>query len=280
MGAGSKNTSDNPLEPYQIANSGRCWWCGDVATTSEHKFKHSDLRRVAGESKHASNVYKFSETYNGLLRSLNKGSQVRWGKNLCAQCNNATSQPFDRAYDRFVEYLLDSFEVLYQRRGVDWTDIFGDEWQQGVHDLSRYLVKQFCCMMATKNLAVPSEAIEFLNGSHHEGPVNVLIWRDWKFIHLLRNADKYQLPSDVFQDFYGLPPTKAYIDPEDETELTGADYCLRIGYVMFTVTWRAKTESVSMHDVQRIKMPLINGDRKSRREWKAFMRSVPSSESE
>ncbi len=54
-------------------------------------------------------------------------------------------------------------------------------------------------------------------------------------------------------------PTSAHYlgRPENEAELTGADYFLRVGYVMLTVTWRAATDSVSMHDVQRIKMPLI-----------------------
>lgn len=27
---------------------GRCWWCGDPATTGEHKFKRSDLKRSFG----------------------------------------------------------------------------------------------------------------------------------------------------------------------------------------------------------------------------------------
>lgn len=264
----------DPLEPYKVASSGQCWWCGDTATTSEHKFKHSDLRRVAGEGNHAGNVYKSSETFNGLLRSLNKGSQVRWGKNLCAQCNNATSQPFDFAYDRFIEYALASFDSLHRSEGVDWKEVFGTDWWQSVYDLSRYLVKQFCCMMATKALPVPPEAIEFLNSSRHVGPINVLIWRDWRFIQLLNNSQKIKLSKKAIQDFYGLPQTEAYIDPENGGRLSGADYALRVGYLMFTVTWRAESESVSIHDVQRMKMPLLNADRESRKEWKALMRNL------
>lgn len=264
-----------PLDAFRVADDGKCWWCGSTADTSEHKFKRSDLKRVAGPGNLASNVYKFSETWTRELHSLDKGTQVRWSKNLCKECNNSRSQPFDLAYDRFVQFLVDNPNQMETYRGVDWSVIYGTAWQAEVLNLSRYLAKQFGCMMATENLPVPHAVIDFLNGSMHEGSLIILIYRDLRMIQLRKQMLSENPTSDAAMTFIGLPPTQAYLN---DGELAGADYALRLGYLMFTVEWRAGVDSVSIHDVQRIKMPLLNSDWRSRLAWRRFLRQQKNSD--
>lgn len=260
-----QGANPDPLEEFKIDYQGKCWWCGNVADSTEHKYKHSDLRQIADPDGNPRSVYKVGQTFTGSLRSLRKGGEIRWSQNLCARCNNAISQPFDRAYDRFVEYVLSSGSTLHKRQGIDWEDVFGESWGKDVTNLSRYFVKQFGCMMATKSLPVPQDAIEFLNGAAHMGPVVVLIYRDWHFIYSYEVMKQEDPNDDSMLYFIGLPDNLAYTSPEDRTKITGADFSQRIGYILITVQWRAGVESVSMHDVKRISMPLINGDQESRK---------------
>ena len=54
-----------------------------------------------------SNVFKKSPDFEGTLRSIKKGAQVRWRRNLCANCNNAKSQSFDLACAVFEAFLVE-----------------------------------------------------------------------------------------------------------------------------------------------------------------------------
>jgi hypothetical protein len=262
---------DRSFDRFRVPDTGLCWWCGNPADSAEHKFKASDLRRIAGPTEEAGNVYNSSGHHQRGLNSLRKGPQIRWGQNLCKRCNNQTSQPFDRAYDKFVEFMLAHFDAVHRHRGIDWTDIYGQGWQQGVRHLSCYLVKQFGCMMATAKLPVPQDAIDFLDGTPHVGSILVLPFRDWRAIELHKLTLKDDSSGDGMEPFIGLPATHFY---ETEGRLSGADYVLRLGYLVLRVEWRDGAESVSMHDERRISMPLLNADRPSRREWRRMTTPV------
>lgn len=121
------------------------------------------LKRVAtlDGKRDLDSLYKFSDQHRGPLRTLKRGDEVQWGKNLCAPCNKARSQPFDLAYDKFVQFMLDHGGELHRCHVLDWADVFGAAWEDGARNLSRYFVKQFACMMATERLDVPRDAIDF-----------------------------------------------------------------------------------------------------------------------
>ncbi len=159
---------DPTLDDFRLPSSDRCWWCGDVATTEEHRIKHSTLRRVAQSEEgkvHPGNVFKKSSDFEGALHSIKKGAQVRWRKNLCANCNNARSQPFDLAYDLFEAYLVDHMDDMMRWKSLDWPAVYGSDWEEKARDLARYFAKQVGCMLATQRLPVPQELVAFLNGA-------------------------------------------------------------------------------------------------------------------
>lgn len=264
--------ADVGIARFQIPHAGVCWWCGNVADSAEHKFKASDLRKIAGAStRRPEDVYKSSSSFQGALRSLNKGSQIKWGKNLCQRCNNETSQPFDLAYDQFVDYLLGNFETLYKSKGLDWADIYGVDWQDKARCLSRYLVKQLGCMMATAQLPVPKEVIDFLNGATEVQSILVLPFRNWLSVELHKLMMDSDPDTEGLRTYSHIPETESY---ETDGALSGADYALQRGYIRFTVEWRAGAEATSMHDVQRIRVPFVNVDRPARRQLQKNFRTL------
>jgi hypothetical protein len=173
---------------FGLSPQGNCWWCGGLADSQEHRFKHSSLRRVAG-GKAPRNVFKKSDDYSGELKSISKGSQVRWPKNLCSNCNNARSQPFDYAYDTFEDFLFEHGSEMGGRDQLEWSTIYGRDWAQGAANLARYFGKQMGCMLATQDLPVPGELISFLDGAERCPSACFMLFRNWRGVAADRLCD-------------------------------------------------------------------------------------------
>lgn len=134
-----------------------CWICGDIATTAEHKIKRTDLQRVHGRGK------QFTEAKLNYLRSDDRvvvlqgpdSAHVKYDGVLCAKCNNTRSQPYDRAYDSFIEFTESAREELLARRQFDFERVFGQSWREHQKDLYKYFVKAFGCRLVHAGETVP-----------------------------------------------------------------------------------------------------------------------------
>ncbi|MBS5237545.1 MAG: hypothetical protein KHY75_12855 [Enterococcus faecium] len=264
----SSKYADSALDIYRVPNLGACWWCGNKATTGEHKIKQTDLRRLAYRkgSDQQDDIYRFGESFSGILRSLKKGNTVRWGKNLCANCNNARSQPFDEAYVKFMDFYIQNFNLLYSYKILDWSWVYGRDWQQGAANLARYFAKQFGCMMATEDLPVPQDIINFANGDLRCPSAQFAIWRDHRIIKAHKTFRKSKDPvlKDAMSYFIGLPETMA---GGEGGILKFSQYQCRVGYLGFDVIWEKDTDLPSFHEYERINLPKINSSIRKRVEW-------------
>lgn len=145
----------------------KCWWCGDIATTREHKIKRSVAERLAFRD--AKGRVKFSQNIGGkIIKKViqsSTSSLLKYNKNLCESCNTNKSSAFDKAYDTFFHYIeknecfiRSSLKINMKIVGIDQEDLF------------RYFIKSFCCTIdSTKHinklaLSVPSELVSALNG--------------------------------------------------------------------------------------------------------------------
>lgn len=257
---------DPALDEFRLPPDGKCWWCGAVETTREHKFKASDLRRVATTDgvRDLSALHKWSDFHNGPLRTLKRGDEVQWGLNMCAPCNNARSQPFDMAYDRFVSFLRSNAGALWRRDSLDWAEVYGPDWATGSARLARYFVKQFACMMATQHLPVPDDAVAFLDGDARSRSIKLELWRDHRLIKMAKKELRAGDPDGMIISFMGLPPSHAR---HDGFRLTGAGYQYRMAYMVFDVAWRDGQDLPSFHEQQLIPLPIINARVRDRLAW-------------
>jgi hypothetical protein len=81
-----------------------CWICGNLADSREHKFKRSDVAQSSKTWAPNDQPYYFGE--GGSRRIQGPGSElVKFEKILCHRCNTTRTQPFDRAYERFTEWV-------------------------------------------------------------------------------------------------------------------------------------------------------------------------------
>lgn len=161
-----------------------CWICGCPATTREHKIQRTDLVRVHGRAKifRSANLsyMRFDESIVPLQGS--KSNYVKYQNVLCGNCNNARSQPYDFAYDQFVQYIDNASESLLRRRQIDFESIYGEEWRESQINLFKYFVKTFGCRIADSDKSVPEDLRNFLNDVYPNYPLAICFAVDEKEI--------------------------------------------------------------------------------------------------
>lgn len=143
-GMGMNVTVDAPGAPV---GETICWICKErKADSGEHKTKRSDLLAVLGKPTQDEPFYfQALNRRNKPIGSLDAKilkSPIR----ICAFCNNARTQPHDRAW----EYMSDRLRSrrLAVGRWVRCNRIFGSDVRRRMVDVHLYFLKLFGCMLA------------------------------------------------------------------------------------------------------------------------------------
>ncbi len=93
---------------------------------------------------------------------------LKFGVSMCAQCNNARSQPFDRAYVLLMDWVADNEETILAERRVDLKRIYGRAWRDRAPDMARYFLKHACCQLADSlragSVLIGNDLLEYLDG--------------------------------------------------------------------------------------------------------------------
>jgi len=141
----------------------RCWWCQiNEATTSEHKYKKSDFRKLFNN--HNDEPIIFNERITKDIQGPNS-DLIKFDKNLCANCNNSRSSDMDNAYATFFDYMMDNHDSIIRSRIIDFKDIFGLRSTIHKRDVVRYLLKHVCCRLHENRISIPQSYLNFLNGN-------------------------------------------------------------------------------------------------------------------
>ncbi|WP_190007808.1 hypothetical protein [Streptomyces anulatus] len=150
---------------------GRCWWCGDLADSREHRYKKSDVVRNFEKDAWRAGVVRVKG--NSKRQEYIQGAssaKLKFAKVLCARCNNEQSQAFDRSYDLFAEYLHAEEGAIVVAGGVRMGAIFGSNWREKTSDLLKYFVKHVCCRLAEDGVRIPDSVLDYLNGVRSDLP--------------------------------------------------------------------------------------------------------------
>lgn len=151
----------------------KCWWCGGIADTREHKIKKTLVKDLMFNDDSARKVYlthrneETGRTEKKIIQSPDSDF-VKHHKNLCQSCNTSRSRNFDEAYRVFHNYLTSNEKLISSSLKIDMNLLNINK-----EDLFRYFIKSFCCMIDstkhTKNkpLSAPSELVAALNGQDY-----------------------------------------------------------------------------------------------------------------
>ena len=92
-----------------------------------------------------------------------KATSLMFSPSLCRSCNGTRSQPFDRAYAVFSDYVIDNQDTLVEAGVLDFTDVFGEATSEELPKLARYYAKHIGCRIADNAGRVPDDLLLFLN---------------------------------------------------------------------------------------------------------------------
>lgn len=222
--------SGDELNALRLPPSGECWWCGGKANTREHKFKLSDLKRMSigtseplvwGDDKMLANV-----------RSIRKSDRVKFSQNLCSNCNNARSQKFDYAYDKFSNYVWSKRGSLWNSRYMDMWKIYGAEWQSESLHLARYIVKHAGCRIADDGFTVPQGFGNFLDGGEFLNNFHVCMFKHPEIYRAQKKlSGRNGNPLGLW-----IGPMAGRISRQ-QPALTAFGSTLSVGYIGFAYRW-------------------------------------------
>jgi hypothetical protein len=162
--------ADGILAPaYRFDYAGRCWWCGRVADSGEHKFKRADLVRAFGNGPWKGQA-AVTQVVDGLgqwdLQS-SRSQRLKFSKVFCGDCNSNKSQEFDFAYDKFADYATSEQTRILADEGFRWSDIFGSQWKDGRSLVTAYWLKHIGCRFADGGIEVDPRIVAFLDRPGH-----------------------------------------------------------------------------------------------------------------
>lgn len=148
-------------------NQLRCWICGDVANSSEHRLKKSDLIRAYGRGPYRGDdeLLHFREggTKEPTVIQGANACSLKYSHNLCHRCNTTTTQPFDRAYDSLMEWLSAHGSQVLQRRFINFAQVYGDQFEGPQRNLFKYFAKSFGCRLVEAGYKVPEDIIKLFD---------------------------------------------------------------------------------------------------------------------
>jgi hypothetical protein len=125
------------------------------ADSGEHRFKASDLRTVAPQVSPATPVFlqRNSQATNDRVGSA-KADRLKFPRSICTECNNALTQPYDRAWQTLSEYLLANWPAIVRRGCFDLSKPFPGGTRAAARDVHLFFVKLLGCKLHADSVRV------------------------------------------------------------------------------------------------------------------------------
>ncbi|EIA0766996.1 hypothetical protein O1B10_001519 [Vibrio cholerae] len=191
----------------------KCWICPQDAISREHIIKKSDIVRFYGRAPYKG-IRGLAHVKAGKITSIQgpDSKKIKYNPSLCHHCNTTLTQPFDRAYDVFVDYVFRNEQEIIRKRYIDFADVYGDDFDAQQCDLFRYFAKSFGCRLADIQISVPSDVVNILKVRPFETALS---------INFCINTDVLLLPKSVRDGFIGKGDLVASLDKKHPNEVNG-----------------------------------------------------------
>lgn len=134
-----------------------CWICGKLADSAEHKIKKSDIVKINGTGSYKKGEVLLHQNDSLIPLQGSNSKLVKYDKILCSSCNNAFTQPFDKAYECFIDYVCDNRDLVLNQRFINFKEVYGDNFADEQRNLYKYFVKSFGCRLAHYKHQIPTD---------------------------------------------------------------------------------------------------------------------------
>ncbi len=130
-----------------------CWICGKPAETGEHLMKVSDLKGLFGHVSQNKPLYVHSDKARNVAKRTVKDPAFKSKALLCSDCNNALSQPYDRAWERLSSELRGRSSI-HQGELIKLNKVFKQPTKEAMLDVHLYFVKLFGCRISEHQVPI------------------------------------------------------------------------------------------------------------------------------
>jgi hypothetical protein len=145
-----------------------CWICNSPADTREHVIKQSDIKRLFGCGPYpkGNRLKRIDQNGTKKLIQSKDSIHIKYQKSLCKDCNSSRSQPWDKAYDLFMECLLSHESEVKRTRKINFKNMVeGCDIGTFSKNLYSYFIKAFGCQLREAGQNPPTELSDFLSGN-------------------------------------------------------------------------------------------------------------------
>ncbi len=197
-----------------------CWICGAPASSKEHRLKKSDIQRAYGRGPYRGgdgpvhfHLGKWTELQGPDSKTL------KYEAFLCHQCNTATTQPFDKAYEEFTSWVHAHEEEVLKFRLIDFEDVYGSTYPTRQTDLYKYFAKSFGCRLADAGVDVPQDIVELFPLANFRTALRITFSVNEDVLHFMPKSwrDGYIGKSDF--SYYASPDA-----PQQHTGYVWSEY--------------------------------------------------------
>jgi len=136
-----------------------CWICGAPADTGEHMIKVSDLRDLFG---HTSQVKPIFRRVNSEPQEIVPGvrsEKLKFRTRLCAPCNNARTQPYDKSWDALAKFLRKRSPPISPGDVIRPVSAFENGLRPGLLGVHLYFVKLFGCLVRDSGVPLDTQPL-------------------------------------------------------------------------------------------------------------------------
>lgn len=152
----------------------KCWICGNIANSKEHKLKKSLLKSYFKKDFENKSVIHIKDNREFKLNGPNS-DRIKFEKVICEECNNDKSQNYDLSFDIFVEYLKANKDLIYSSKVIDFKNIYGVDFPKSQTDLFKYFVKILGCDLSENGFVVPYDLVELLKKEHFQTRLKITL---------------------------------------------------------------------------------------------------------
>jgi hypothetical protein len=146
-----------------------CWICGDPADSGEHIAKASDLRSVFGHVSQRTPLFAHvGSSRNQPVPGINS-DKLKFKTRICATCNNARTQPYDRAWEALSVHLRGKQPALRAGETVRLTGVFRSGVRRPMLHVHLYFIKLFGCLIREHSVPITIDdfSVCLLQGRAH-----------------------------------------------------------------------------------------------------------------
>ena len=165
-----------------------CWICGAPGDSAEHMVKASDFRSIFGKVTQRAPAYRhFRDGSNVQIRGA-QAENLKFAPSLCSVCNNARTQPHDRAWQSLSEFVRASRPPLVAGSRIPLSRIFPGSTKQSMLDVHLYFVKLLGCYAVEYKVPLPTAHFGLCIQNAAPHPSVRLI-----FVHIASGSTRYQI---------------------------------------------------------------------------------------